>query len=112
MSGRVVSSVARLTQEQEVPGLIPGPPHTFVSPSADSRRAVVIYVHELLIKRLGGLSLSRKRVVRLTDRPDLTLAVQTHHQQHSCNSWFLATFLDFLLKYILMHLLELPQGIV
>ena len=50
--------------------------HTFVSPSAFSRRAVVNYwrkyVHEVLVNRLGGLSLPRKSVVRLTDRPDIT----------------------------------------
>ena len=50
--------------------------HTFVSPSAFSRRAVVSYwrkyVHEVLVNRLGGLSLPRKSVVRLTDRPDMT----------------------------------------
>ena len=38
--------------------------HTFVSPSAFSRRAVVSYwrkcVHEVLVNRLGGLSLPRK----------------------------------------------------
>ena len=49
--------------------------HTFVSPSAFSRRAVVSYwrkyVHEVLVNRLGGLSLPRKSVVRLTDRPDM-----------------------------------------
>ena len=54
-------------------------PHTFVSPSAFSRRAVVSYwrkyVHEVLVNRLGGLSLPRKSVVRLTDRPDMTLDV-------------------------------------
>ena len=54
-------------------------PHTFVSPSAFSRRAVVNYwrkyVHEVLANRLGGLSLPRKSVVRLTDRPDMTLDV-------------------------------------
>ena len=33
------------------------------------------YVHEVLVNRLGGLSLSRKSVVRLTDRPDMTLDV-------------------------------------
>ena len=53
--------------------------HTFVSPSAFSRRAVVSYwrkfVHEVLVNRLGGLSLPRKSVVRLTDRPDMTLDV-------------------------------------
>ena len=42
--------------------------------SADSRRAVVSYwrkyVHEVLVNRLGGLSLPR-----LTDRPDMTLDV-------------------------------------
>ena len=30
-------------------------------------------MHEVLVNRLGGLSLPRKRVVRLTGRPDMTL---------------------------------------
>ena len=33
------------------------------------------YVHEVLVNRLGGLSLPMKSVVRLTDRPDMTLDV-------------------------------------
>ena len=33
------------------------------------------YVHEVLVNRLGGLSLPRKSVVRLTDGPDMTLDV-------------------------------------
>ena len=33
------------------------------------------YVHEVLVNRLGGLSLPRKSVVRLTDHPDMTLDV-------------------------------------
>ena len=45
--------------------------HTFVSPSAFSRKTVVSYwqkyVHEVLVNRLGGLGLPRKIVVRLTD---------------------------------------------
>ena len=50
-------SVARLAQEPEVPGLIPGPrPHTFVSPSACSRRTVVSYwrkyVHLVFVNSL------------------------------------------------------------
>ena len=53
--------------------------HTFISPSAFSRRAVVSYwrkyVHEVLVNHLGGLSLPRKSVVKLTDRPDMTLDV-------------------------------------
>ena len=53
--------------------------HSFVSPSAFSKRAVVSYwrkyVHKVLVNRLGGLSLPRKSVVRLTDCPDMTLYV-------------------------------------
>ena len=50
------------------------------SPSADFlRRAVVSYrrkyVHEVLVNRLGGLSLPGKSVVRLTDCPDMTIAI-------------------------------------
>ena len=41
-------------------------------------------MHEVLINRLGGLSLSRKSVVRLTDRPDMTLDVVDVKQQ--CNN--------------------------
>ena len=32
-------------------------------------------MHEALVNRLGGLSLPRKSVVRLNDRPDMTLDV-------------------------------------
>ena len=32
-------------------------------------------MHEVLVNRLGGLSLLRKSVVRLTDCPDMTLDV-------------------------------------
>ena len=32
-------------------------------------------MHEVLVNGLGGLSLPRKSVVRLTDRPDMTLDV-------------------------------------
>ena len=54
-------------------------PHAFVSPSADSGGAVVSYwqkyVHEVLVNCLGGLSLPRKSVVRLTDCSDMTVDV-------------------------------------
>ena len=67
--GRVAQSVGHLTRKSEVLGSIPG--LTFVSPSAVSRGTVVSYwrkyVHEVLVNRLGGLSLPRKSVVRLTD---------------------------------------------
>ena len=67
------------TQELEVPGLLPSPAIYFHFSSADSRRAVVSYrqkyVHAVLVNHLGGLSLPRKSVVRLTDCPDMTIDV-------------------------------------
>ena len=44
-------------------------------------------MHEVLVNRLGGLSLPRKSVVKLTDRPDMTINVYrgrktTIQQQH------------------------------
>ena len=48
-------------------------------PSTYSRREVVSYlqknVHRVLVNRLVGRSLARKSVVRLTDRPAMTIAV-------------------------------------
>ena len=49
---------------------------------------------EVLVNHLGGLSLPRKSVVRLTDRPDMTLDVYRGHkttmQQHQQikDTWF------------------------
>ena len=55
----------------------------FHSPSADSKRVIVSYwrkyVHKVLINSLGGLSLPRKSVVRLTDHP-----VMTKHVYRGC----------------------------
>ena len=52
-------------------------------------------MHEVLVNRLGGLSLPRKSVVRLTDRPDMTLDVyrgrKTTMQQQN------PTFVSYLL---------------
>ena len=39
------------------------------------KRLSAISVHEVLVNRIGGLSLPRKSVVRLGDRPDMTLDV-------------------------------------
>ena len=76
--GHVAQSVGHLSQRSWV--RYPVWPHTFVSPAADSRRALVSYwrkyVHEVLVNGLGGLSLPRKNVVRLTDRPAMTLDVK------------------------------------
>ena len=48
-------------------------------------------MHKVLVNRLGGLSLPWKSVVRLTDRPDMTLDVYRGHktttqQQYNNNS--------------------------
>ena len=42
-------------------------------------------MHEVLVNRLGGLSLPRKSVVRLTDRPDMTLDV--YHGRKTTNNY-------------------------
>ena len=77
--GRVAQSVGHLTRKSGVLVRYPVWQHTFVSHSAFSRRSVVSYwrkyVHEVLVSRTGGPSLPRKSVVRLTDRPDMTLDV-------------------------------------
>ena len=53
-------------------------------------------MHEVLVNRLGGLSLPRKSVVRLTDRPDMTLDVyrgrKTTMQQQCLNIGTSKTF--------------------
>ena len=65
ISGRVAQSVGPLTLlSQRSWVLYPVWPHTFVSPSADSRGTVVSYwrkyVQEVLVNHLGGLSLPGK----------------------------------------------------
>ena len=65
-------------------------------------------MHEVLVNRLGGLSLPRKSVVRLTDRPDMTLDVyrgrKTTIQFSIFNSHNFTGIPDSLSKFI--HLLE------
>ena len=57
-------------------------------------------MHEVLVNRLGGLSLPRKSVVRLTDRPDMTLDVYRgrkttmQQQQHNNNGHVNLTILQ------------------
>ena len=49
-------------------------------------------MHEVLVNCLGGLSLPRKSVVRLTDRPDMTLDVYRGRKttiQHNNDVYFL-----------------------
>ena len=48
-------------------------------------------MHQVLVNRLGGLNLPRKSMVRLTDRPDMTLGVypgrKTTIQQYKTKKW-------------------------
>ena len=73
-------------------------------------------MHEVLVNRLGSLSLPRKSVVRLTDRPDMTLDVyrgrKTTIQQMTDMSYNMkCTFAEIIIfiraivqKYNLVHI--------
>ena len=59
-------------------------------------------MQEVLVNRLGGLSLPRKSVVRLTDRPDMTLDVyrgrkttMQQQQQIKVSVTYITWFCDF-----------------
>ena len=74
-----MQSVAGLTQEPE-PGFDIWSDHilSFLLLLIQEGQLTVTgkrYVHEVLDSRLGGLSLPRKSVVRLTHRPDMTIDV-------------------------------------
>ena len=76
LPGRVAQSVGHLTRKSRVLGSIPGLATYFrFSFRFFKKGSWREYVHEVLVNRLGGLSLPRKSVVRLTDRPDMTLDV-------------------------------------
>ena len=74
-------SVVHLTQEQASWVRSSVRPHTLVSPSADSRRTVVSYCAGSTGQLHRRSSLPRKSVGRLTDHPDMTLAVY-----HGCET--------------------------
>ena len=77
--GRLAQSVGHLTRKFGVLGSTPGLATYFRSSFRFFKKAVVSYwrkyVHKVLVNRLGGLCLLRKSVVRLTDRPHMTLDV-------------------------------------
>ena len=52
-------------------------------------------MHEVLVNRLGGLSLPRKSVVRLNDHPDMTLDVK---QQYNTIQLFIRWLTGFSIK--------------
>ena len=77
--GHGAQSVGHLTRKSEILGSISGLATYFRFSFRCFKRAVVSYwrryVHEVLVNCLGGLSLPKKSVVRLNDRPDMTLDV-------------------------------------
>ena len=68
-SGSWVRRALVSASDSRARGRYPARPHTFVSPSADLKRAVVSYwrryVHLVLVNRLGGPSLPRNSVFGL-----------------------------------------------
>ena len=56
-------------------------------------------MHEVLVKRLGGLSLPRKSVVRLTDHPDMTLDIYLGHKTTTQQQQQLSTAWKFYVSY-------------
>ena len=57
-------------------------------------------MHEVLVNRLGGLSLPRKSVVRLTDSPDMALDVYRGHKTTTTITYLL----NFENKHFLMQM--------
>ena len=62
-------------------------------------------MHEVLVNRLGGLSLPRKSLVRLTDRPDMTLDVyskdRVKHDSFRVFNAFVTSFSCVCMKRVL-----------
>ena len=77
--GRVAQSVGHLTSKSGVLGSIPSLAtyfrFSFRFFKKGSCELLANVCTQVLVNRLGGLSLPRKSVVRLTDRPDMTLDV-------------------------------------
>ena len=85
--GCVAQLVGHLTSKSGVLGSISGLATYFRFSFCFFKKGSCQYVLEVLVNRLGGLSLPRKSVVRLTDHPDMTLGVYrgrktTIQQQH------------------------------
>ena len=77
--GRVVQSEARLTKRARGPRLDTRSSFLLSFPLPLNQEGQITYwrkyVHLLLVNCLGSLSMPRNSVLRLTDRPDMTLAV-------------------------------------
>ena len=63
-----------------------------------------MYVHEILVNRFGGLSLPRKSVIRLIDRPDMTIAVSCGRKTIKQQQCYLTCCPVY--KYVNVHVYE------
>ena len=61
-------------------------------------------MHEVLVNSLGGLSLPRNCVVRLTDHPDMTIAVY-HGRKSTKQPYMFLNFFPKSQRYISMAVL-------
>ena len=75
MPGRVAQSVGHLTRKSGVLGSIPGLATYFRFSFRFFKKGRCQLLAKVCARSTGGLSLPRKSVVRLTDRPDMTLDV-------------------------------------
>ena len=93
LPGPIAQSAGHLTSKSGVLGLIPSLATYFrFSFRFFKKGSCQVLAHEVLVNRLGGLSLPRKSMVRLTDRPDITLNVyggrkttMQQQQQYYCH---------------------------
>ena len=77
LADHVVLPVVHLAQETEVPGFIPGPGPCFFFVLQDGQLSVTDKSMSTLVmvNHLGGLSLPRNSVIRLTNCPNMTIGV-------------------------------------
>ena len=107
MPGRVAQSVGHLTRKSVVPGSIPGLATNFrFSFRFFKKGSCQLLANEVLVNRLGDLSLPRKSVVRLTDSPHMTVDVYRgrkttiqQRQQHQRLIHKIGLCRIFILKY-------------
>ena len=111
----VVQLVEHLTRKSGILASIPGLATYFRFSFRFFKKGSVVsywqkYVHEVLVNRLGGLSLPRESVIRLTDRPDTTLDVYggrkttiQQQQQYICVYVGVCILLAYICLHMFMH---------
>ena len=65
-------------------------------------------MHEVLVNRLGGLSLPRKSVVRLTDRPDMTSDVY-HGRKRTTQRLYCDSDVTVCLQFWIMPFVQIGE---